>query len=905
MDRLGPYELRGALGHGGGGKVFRAWDPRLEREVALKILHERFESDPERVRLFVAEGRAASALNHPNIVTIFDAAIDGGTPYIVSEMIDGRSLREELVRGPLPLKRVLDVPTQIADGLSAAHEAGIKHGDLKPENIMLTRAGRAKIVDFGLTRAAGFSSVGTDWAAQAAQTQTVAGLVAGTVPYMSPEQARGLPTDTRSDQFAFGLVVFEMVTGRRGFMRDTPAATLEAIIHEDPPALSARDGRVPPPLSWIVDRCLAKDPADRYGSTADLHRDLKTLRDRLGDIAPPSPSGRRAARTGRVLALVTGAVLFAIVGASLATFVRGPAPPEFSRLSFMPWLTRPVYVGQPAWSPNEQAIAFVSEVGSTLQIFAQKIGSSDPVQLTHQMFDCTHPFWSADGRRVYFISRAQQSEGIWSVAYSAAGERATPLVVNASRGAWSPDGKTLAFLRNDTDAGVIGAASLWVSTPGGVGPWTMDGVEAAAKKRTSFGGKPIIDGALAFSPDGSIGLTVIPDVLEDRGWQFWVVPMPDGNPYQRLTTWNEPAPRISNFTWLSANRIVLGVKSLRSSGTQLWMADLDRDRAWPLTQGTDVASYPSASPKGDRVIFGRGEANYDVVEITLATGVVTRLLDTERNESDPVYLRDDQFAYVTDRRGADEIWKHSRTGPVTDVRLVDQTDFGDDQTLMLSAPIFSADGEWLAFQRNGYHPRQPLRIWWRSATTDGPSTPLPRAGAAVQGEPTWSPDGRSIAYPEWRDHQWALMKARVGSGDAPQVLRTDGVSNSAPRWSRNGWITWETGAGMILVSSDGNTERPLGSSAQDDAWLAHAWTSDGLAVVAIRQTKDRRLSLVLLPIDGKPTRTICDLGPAPLVNNPVKGLSLSADGRRALTSIAKLQGDLWMMTGLAATIKIP
>jgi serine/threonine protein kinase len=156
---LGPYEIRAPLGEGGGGQVFRAWDPRLERDVALKILHARFEHDAGRVQSFLAEARAASALNHPNIVTVYDAAVEGGTPFIVSELIDGRSLREELHRGPIGMKRLLDLATQIADGLSAAHEAGILHGDLKPENIMVTRTGRAKIVDFGLTRAAGFTAV--------------------------------------------------------------------------------------------------------------------------------------------------------------------------------------------------------------------------------------------------------------------------------------------------------------------------------------------------------------------------------------------------------------------------------------------------------------------------------------------------------------------------------------------------------------------------------------------------------------------------------------------------------------------------------------------------------------------------------------------------------------------------
>src|SRR5262245_9633930 len=184
--RFGPYAILGPLARGGMGEVYRAWDPRLEREVALKILRERAETDPERVRQFISEARAASALNHPNIIVVFDAAVDGATPYIVSELVDGEPLRALMTRGPVPLKRLLDLATQIADGLADAHAAGIIHRDLKPENIMITRAGRAKILDFGLAQPIGFQSPGGVPTTVDGETATEPGLLAGTVPYMSP-----------------------------------------------------------------------------------------------------------------------------------------------------------------------------------------------------------------------------------------------------------------------------------------------------------------------------------------------------------------------------------------------------------------------------------------------------------------------------------------------------------------------------------------------------------------------------------------------------------------------------------------------------------------------------------------------------------------------------------------------
>src|SRR6476620_2680836 len=203
---LGPYQILELLGGGGGGEVYRAWDPRLEREVALKILHRRSAIDAERLQRFVAEARAAGTLNHPNIVTVFDVSVDGEYPFIASEVIDGKSLREEIQRGRVPLKRALDLATQIADGLAAAHDAGIVHRDLKPENIMVTRSGRAKILDFGLTRIGMDARPGPSMPTTDA-TETEDGLRSGTVPYMSPEQAVGSATDFHSDQFSFGLIL--------------------------------------------------------------------------------------------------------------------------------------------------------------------------------------------------------------------------------------------------------------------------------------------------------------------------------------------------------------------------------------------------------------------------------------------------------------------------------------------------------------------------------------------------------------------------------------------------------------------------------------------------------------------------------------------------------------------------
>ena len=310
-EKFGPYRIIATIGQGGGGVVYRAWDPRLQREVALKVLHPRRGGSPARAERFVAEARAASALNHPNIVTVFDAAFDDDTPYIVSELIDGRTLRHEIGKTALPVRRVLDIATQIADGLAAAHEAGIVHRDLKPENIMLTESGRVKIVDFGLTQPAGFQLASDPPTSTDTQTQTDAGLRAGTVPYMSPEQARGSSTDFHSDQFSFGLLLFEMAVGHPPFKRDTAAATLDAIINDEPPTGWLQDRPLPPPYRWIVDRCLAKTrertirvdhrPLSRSGNPSrSIRRGCRAAASELRTTSRRSPWRRASAwRIGR------------------------------------------------------------------------------------------------------------------------------------------------------------------------------------------------------------------------------------------------------------------------------------------------------------------------------------------------------------------------------------------------------------------------------------------------------------------------------------------------------------------------------------------------------------------------------------------------------------------------------
>ena len=311
--RFGHYEITEKLGAGGMGEVYRARDLTLGRAVAIKVLLSSASKDPDRLARFEQEARSASALNHPNIVTIYEIGSVEDIRYIAMELVEGKTLRQLLVEGPLVTRRALQLAAQAAGGLAQAHDAGIVHRDLKPENIMVTADGRVKILDFGLAKLVTLAS-DEDAITEAGEPHgTEPGRILGTVRYMSPEQAEGRPLDFRSDQFSCGAILYEMATGRAPFHRASRAQTLAAIVEEDPPKISTLNSAVPPPLRWIIERCLAKDPAERYASTRDLARDLENVLVHLSEVSPlPPPRGvaaHDAAGRSRARALVATALV--------------------------------------------------------------------------------------------------------------------------------------------------------------------------------------------------------------------------------------------------------------------------------------------------------------------------------------------------------------------------------------------------------------------------------------------------------------------------------------------------------------------------------------------------------------------------------------------------------------------
>ena len=380
-QKLGPYEILAPLGAGGMGEVYRARDSRLRREVAIKVLSAELAGDADRRNRFEQEARSASALNHHNIVTVHDIGASDSTIYIAMELVDGKTLRESMQGGPLPTRRLLDIGYQIADGLAKAHAAGIVHRDLKPENIMISKDGIVKILDFGLAKL--FKEQSEE--VSNVPTATRAGTVLGTVGYMSPEQASGRALDFRSDQFSFGAILYEMATGKRAFQRGTSAETLTAIIREEAEPVERVNAAVPAPFRWLVERCLQKDPEERYAATRDLARDLKSLREHLSEA---SVSGEVSRQTGPVpsarrkpilRAALTAVALIAALGAGMLLqkrFATAP-PPSYQQITFGSGTIRAA-----RFAPDGQTLVYsASWDGAPLKLFLKHPSSPDSLPL--------------------------------------------------------------------------------------------------------------------------------------------------------------------------------------------------------------------------------------------------------------------------------------------------------------------------------------------------------------------------------------------------------------------------------------------------------------------------------------------------------------------------------------------
>ena len=626
---LGPYKILSPVGAGGMGEVYKALDPRLHREVAIKVMSAEFAANPDRRARFEREARALAALNHPNIVAVYDVGDENGVLYSLSELVLGETLRARLARPPVSTREAIYIATQIASGMAAAHAAGITHRDLKPENIMINREGQVKILDFGLARQNEPATLAADDETGLANTQ--AGAILGTASYMSPEQARGQAVDYRSDQFSFGLVVYEMVSGAKAFERESAIQTMAAILNEDAPPVTAK---IPPPFRWIVERCLSKDPRHRYDSTRDLYQELRNLSNHLSEALTSSPGVLPASEIPvsrpRFVYLVAVTLAVALAAALIFAFQLARKP-DLLKYRYSPVETTGNPEG-PVWAPDGKAFVYSQTAGGKQQMYIRYLDSPTASALGESSEHVDPLAWTPDSRRIFFAAQdaPQSKQKLVLFSIAAVGGEADSitsvdqLIPNLPLPSISPDGKTMAVIRKGDD-GVYG---LYTSSPIG----SPDRRYAPAP----FATKALFNRTyIQFSPDGR---KILLNLTNEVGQPLnWLIPFPAGNNAPRVVLKKVPnTGGTLDANWMPDNRhVVLSHSPSPGAPNHISVADTESDSMEPLTSGLSNEGNPQVSPDGRKLLFTNTARDEDVVSAALDGSSVSRLIETSRSESMP------------------------------------------------------------------------------------------------------------------------------------------------------------------------------------------------------------------------------------------------------------------------------
>jgi serine/threonine-protein kinase len=828
--RLGPYEIIALLGAGGMGEVYRARDPRLNREVAVKVLPASFANDPERLRRFEQEAHATSALNHPNILAIYDVGTNEGAPYVVSELLDGESLRERLERGPLTPRKTIHYAIQIANGLSAAHERNIIHRDLKPDNLFLTGDERVKILDFGLAKLIErFDPNVPQTDLETRRVHTEPGTVIGTVGYMSPEQVRGAHIDHRSDIFSFGAVLYEMLAGQRPFRRETTAETMTAILREDPPQLGTAERPLPPTLDRIVRRCLEKEPARRFQSALDLAFALNEV------DSTTQPSGVAPARMSRVPWLVAAA--FAVI-AAIALW----APDRATRPAPRPLMRLSVDLGPDA-IPDPMVTAAISPDGTRLvfpfrgpdgkRLLATRLLDQPKVVPLAGTEDGEQPFFSPDGQSIGFFANNKLKR------VSILGGTPVALCdVNIPRGAsWGDDGSIV--LANG------GAGLSRVPAEGGQ-PQALtkldEGELTHRWPQVLPGSKAVLFTAHAPTinsyEDASIDVQSLETGKRKTLWRggYFGRYLPSGGsrghlvyihqgvlfgvPFDpaRLEIEGTPAPLVEDVAsdpGFAAGQFDIshtGIFVYRSGrGIQSWsVVWLDSSGSTrPLLAKQALYYSPRFSPDGKRLAIGVDDGKgADIFIYDWQQDTMSRLTFTAQMNSDPVWTPDGNHILFRTRSA---IWWTRADGAGEAQHLLNSS-VGD-----IGANSFSPDGRLLVFAAQD--PATQSDLWMLPLDISEPDHPKPGKPEPFlqtpfnETRPALSPDGRWISYtsnesganevyvrpfpPAQAGGKWQISTGGTGAGAGSSI------------WSRNGREMFYVGPGSRIMVVDymtrGNT----------------------------------------------------------------------------------------------------
>ena len=876
--RLGRFEILGPLGAGAMGDVYRARDPHLLREVAIKVLPAAFSRDPDRQRRFQREARAAASLNHPNIVAVHDAGVASGVAFIVTELLEGDTLRQRMNGRPLPARTAVEYAIQIAGGLAAGHERSIVHRDIKPDNLFVTREGRVKILDFGVA-----SMRDPDSPVDATATIEVDGVslvpVVGTAAYMSPEQARGLRADHRSDIFSLGVVLYEMLAGFAPFRRATPAETLSAVVHDEPPALVAP---VAPTLERLIRHCLEKNPEMRRQSVRDLMFDLEAL--------PPAAwtpgrrrwrerISRRSASMGLVLVAVAAAALLgyrAGQGVTRSSGVPERATSTVQRLTELRGVEE-----SPALSPDRRQVAFTATVNGRRQIFVRLLAGGPPVQITTDPVDHEFPRWSPDaGALVYFspAARGEAQGGIWSIPALGGSPRR---VIDSIGGAdVSTSGRLACFRLAD------GAAQLVTSALDGTG------VQVIAQAIAGYHLHP------RWSPDGRWIAFQKGDGLR---FDLFIIPRGGGQP-RRLT---DERHIIRGLAWLPDSSGLVYASSRGSTvpylpPLALWEVRLDGSHR-QITPADDWYDQPDVHGSG-LVSAAKMLMRFDIwslpvdrvpaenvrraQQLTRQTGQV--LTPTSAPDGSTI-------AFLSDSGGHGNLWVMStRTGQLR------QITFEADPGVAVGVPVWSPTGQSIAFVSSKGRSGFEFGVWLVEA--DG--TNLRNIAEKGLGM-AWSPDGQWIYYAE--SSAGPLHKVPA-SGGRPTRVRSEPTRN----------VIGIHGATLYYMVErallDGRPELEIRAATPEDGpsrELARVPASrvPGWQIVNPALSPDgERLAMPLT--DGNTTniwtlstrtgewRQVTDFGDRAIFI--ARRVSWSSDGRSILAAVAEGDADVVLLNGLIA-----